>query len=380
MFLGAVVDAGADLSAIIKTIGEVIDKDEFNLSAVREHRGGIWGTRVTVSFKESRKFRYFATIRKKLEEASVSEHIKEKSLRVLNRLAAAEAKIHNVGIDEIHFHELGAVDTIVDVVGVITGLELLGITELVCSPLPMGRGTIICQHGILPNPPPAVIEILRGVPIYGVEKKRELVTPTGAALVAELSSGFGSFPSFCITKIGYGVGTVEDKNPPNLLRLVIGDKLEDSEDTNLIVMETNVDDMNPEVFSHLYDVILSAGALDVWATPCFMKKNRPAWVISLLCDWNSKSAVEEKIFEETTTAGIRYYTVSRATLERFFTFVETPWGRVRIKVFRLPKGKMKIAPEYSDCLNIANENKVSFREVYDSAYANALRSIQTEEV
>ncbi len=370
MLLGALLDVGVDADGVFEIVKSVTGYNQFSYSLSREKRGSIWGTRVYIVDKAQRGYKNFASIRDQLTNSSIPNPVKEKSLKVFRRLAEAEARIHNVRVEDVHFHELGAIDTIVDIVGVVAAFYILKIEKIHCSSLPMGMGTILCHHGEMPNPPPAVLEILRGVPVYGVDKPRELVTPTGAALVAELCESFGVFPPMVIKKIGYGVGASSDENPPNLLRLVIGKSADGYIRDNLLVMETNIDDMSPEVFSHLYDALFASGALDVWVVPCFMKKNRPGWILSVLCAPECKNELLSRLFSETTTGGVRYYTVDRVALERFLLNIDTPWGHVNVKVFKTPNNE-RFSPEYEDCIKIAKKEGISFREIYDYAYNRA---------
>ncbi len=374
MFLGALLDAGAEAVDVFEIVKNVTGHNQFDYSISREKRGSIWGTRIHIINRAQKSFRSFASIHSQLANSSIPDRVKEKSLGVFKRLASAEAKIHNIEIEDVHFHELGAIDTIVDVVGVVSALYVMKIERLYCSALPMGKGIILCHHGEIPNPPPAVTEILRGVPVHGVDKSRELVTPTGAALVAELCESFGVFPSMVIKRVGYGVGTDNDENPPNLLRLIVGVSTDNYVKNSLFVMETNIDDMNPQVFSHLYDALFEQGALDVWVTPCLMKKNRPGWILSVLCTLEFKDRLLGKIFEETTTGGVRYYMVDRVALERLMLNVETPWGDIKVKVFKTPRGK-RISPEYDDCIRAARREGVSFRDVYDYVCGRAKEAL-----
>ncbi|SFN01919.1 hypothetical protein SAMN05660836_02348 [Thermodesulforhabdus norvegica] len=366
MLLGAVVDAGVEASELFARVEEVTGPEVFDWRVTREKRGYLWGTRVIVEAR-SRAFRSYGHIREFVEKSLLEEKHKRVVLAVFEKLAAAEAKIHNLNIEDVHFHELGSVDTVVDVIGTVLGMDLLGITSLYASPLPMGRGFISSHHGLLPGPAPATLEVLKGVPVYGTVKERELVTPTGASLLAVLCRGFGEIPPMRIDRIGYGVGTHEDDHPPNLLRLLVGIETAERLCETLVVGETNIDDMNPEFFSHLYEQLFTEGAQDVWIVPSYMKKNRPGWVLSVLCSEALLERIQSVIFRETTSSGMRWQSVRRFSLKRDSSVLETPYGSLRIKVFEVMPGLKKAYPEYADCVDLASRAGVSVREIYEYA-------------
>ena len=369
MFLGALIDVGVERRELVDMVQSVLPGDEFRLRVRREKRGALCGSRVMVeSFSERR--RNYKDIREAIDRAELPDWVKSKAARVFLKLAEAEAKIHGIPVEDVHFHELGAVDTIVDVIGVVAGLYLLGVKRLYASLLPMGRGFIECEHGVIPNPSPATLEILRGIPVEGRDTNAELVTPTGAALIATLCSSYGSLPSMVVNRVGYGVGAREEHHPPNLFRLIVGEALRESAvEEDLLLVETTVDDMTPQIFSHLFDDLLSQGALDLWVSPVVMKKNRPGWVISILVQPGLRDVVMGLLFSETTTSGVRYYNVKRVSLPRSHSTVKTPWGEIRIKRFCLPDGSTRVYPEYEDCLKAARENEVPFEKVYRSVLA-----------
>lgn len=366
MLLGALVDAGAEASELFNRVQRVTGKGVFSWTVKRECRGSIWGTRVYIE-SGSEGFHSYRHIREHIESSDLGDVHKGKILEVFARLAAAEAKIHNISIENVHFHEIGSVDTVVDIVGVVIGLSMLGLNCVYSSPLPMGRGFIKCAHGVLPNPAPATLEILRGIPVCGVSKDRELVTPTGASLLAIVCQAFGHLPPVTIETIGYGVGNDRDEHPPNVLRLILGIPNGAYIDENLLIGETNIDDMSPEVFSHLYGMLFSAGAHDVWVVPCYMKKNRPGWLLSILCSSTISEKIQSVVFRETTSSGMRWNEVKRVSLKREFSSVNTPYGPVKVKIFEVYPGIQKAYPEYDDCVTVSKRTGVSVREVYECA-------------
>lgn len=369
MLLGSIVDAGISPDELFGRVAEVTGPDVFNWRIARENRGHLWGTRVVIEAR-SKAFKSYGHIREFIEKSSLEDRHKRAVLAVFEKLARAEAKIHNLEVDDVHFHELGAVDTMVDVVGTVLGLDLLGITSLYASPLPMGRGFIRCCHGLLPNPAPATLEILKGVPLYGTTKDRELVTPTGASLLAVLCKGFCEIPPMRIDRIGYGVGAHKDDHPPNVLRLLVGFEVSDWLCEHLVLGETNIDDMNPEFFSHLYERLFSEGVQDVWVVPSYMKKNRPGWILSVLCSESMVDRVQAVVFRETTSSGMRWHHVKRFSLKRDFSTLKTPYGSLRIKVFEVAPGLKKAYPEYGDCVDLASRHGISVREVYEYAMSH----------
>ncbi|MCK5380483.1 MAG: nickel pincer cofactor biosynthesis protein LarC, partial [Candidatus Latescibacteria bacterium] len=305
-----------------------------------------------------------------LDESALSETAKEQSKQIFRRLAEAEAKVHGSTPEQVHFHEVGALDAIVDIVGAVVGAELLGVQEIYASTLRLGTGITKSMHGKIPVPAPATVELLRGVPVQHTDIRAELVTPTGAAILTTLAKGFGRAPLFRTERIGYGAGTRELEETPNLLRVQIGDTREDLEQDHSVLIETNVDDMTPEITGYVMDKLLSEGAKDVYVTPVMMKKGRPGMLLSVLTDPASATRISEVLFRETTTLGVRLTEVDRLKVHRCERTVDTAFGPIRTKVGRFG-GREQTMPEFDDCARIAKERGVPILEVFRAAQAKA---------
>ena len=301
----------------------------------------------------------------------ISESAKATAIRTFEALGAAEAKIHNVPIESIHFHEVGAVDAIVDIVCAAVGAEALGVDEIVCSPLNVGGGMVKCAHGTFPVPAPATLELLSDAPVYSSGLQAELVTPTGAAIVKALAKRFGAFPEMRIDKSAYGAGSRDFPGHPNVLRIVVGEaspKLAAKTNSETIsVLEANLDDLNPQVFGYVMDRLLDEGALDVFGLPVQMKKNRPGTLLTVLCKPEDTENLMQVLFAETTTLGIRRREESRQTLARRWENVRTEWGEVRIKIASMNGTVTNYAPEYEDCRRIAADHHVPLKTVMQEA-------------
>ena len=313
-------------------------------------------------------------IREVINKAQLSEPVKNRALAIFEKLGAAEAKIHNVPVDAIHFHEVGAVDALVDIVCAAVGAEALGVDEIVCSPLNVGGGTVECAHGTLPVPAPATVELLKGAPVYSSGVQAELVTPTGAAIVSTLVKRFATFPEMKIEKTGYGAGTRDFHGSANVLRISVGESISDMssdrnvratrlEEETVCVLEANLDDLSPQVFGYVMERLLEAGALDVFATPVQMKKNRPGTLLTVLAKLEDADRLTQIIFAETTTLGIRRREEKRQVLARRWETVQTQWGAVRMKIANVNGTVSNYAPEYEDCRRIAEEKKVPLKKV-----------------
>ncbi len=315
--------------------------------------------------------RHLSQIREIIGTSGISESAKKTAIAIFEALGAAEAKIHNVPVEAVHFHEVGAVDAIVDIVCAAVGAEALGVDELVCSPLNVGGGTVKCAHGTFPVPAPATLELLKGIPVYSSDVRAELVTPTGAAIVKTLASRFGAFPEMKIEKSGYGAGTRDFLGHPNVVRLTIGESVATSAgktaSETISVLEANLDDLNPQVFGYVMDRLLAEGALDAFAMPVQMKKNRPGTLLTVLCKPEEASRLTQLIFAETTTLGVRRRDEVRQTLARRWESVRTPWGEVRIKIASMNGTVTNYAPEYEDCRKIAAEHHVALKTVMQEA-------------
>ena len=310
-------------------------------------------------------------IRQIIHAAGISQSAKGRAIKIFECLGAAEAKVHNSDIEKIHFHEVGAIDAIVDIVCASVGVEALGVDEWVCSPLNVGGGTVVCAHGAFPIPAPATLELLKNAPVYSGEIQKELVTPTGAAIVSVLASRFSHFPTMKTEKTGYGAGTRNFKNSPNVLRISVGETAERHASPfpveEISVLEANVDDMTPQVFGYVMEQALQNGALDAFGTPVQMKKSRPGMLLTVLCRTEDSQRLTKFILAETTTLGVRMRRESRAALTRRHICVSTKWGNVRMKLANLNGSISNYAPEYEDCRQIAKEKKVPLKTVMQEA-------------
>lgn len=375
MILGALVGVGVDSHALIEGLS-LLDVSGYEISFETVDRSGISATYARVRTAHEHAHRHLGDILKIIYESRLSETVKDRAARIFSRLAEAEARIHNVAVERIHFHEVGALDAIIDVVGACIGFELLGIERFACSELHVGSGMVEMAHGRFPVPPPAVAELLKGAPVYSSDIKGELVTPTGAAIISTVCAEFGPMPKMRIERTGYGAGTREYEKFPNVLRLIIGDdaKRESSGDERLIVVETNIDDMSPQVYGHVMDEALKRGALDCYFTPVQMKKNRPGVLVSILCRPAERDAMCELLLTETTTLGVRFFEVMRRALERETVRVETEFGAIDVKVARLDGRIVKEMPEYEQCRAAALQAGVTLLTVEAAARASFLKS------
>jgi pyridinium-3,5-bisthiocarboxylic acid mononucleotide nickel chelatase len=376
MVLGALVDLGLDLDDLAGGLSS-LDLEEFRLESRDVMSYGLRGTKVDVIVPESVLVRTFNNIRDLIESSSLPPEVKSLSLEIFMRIASAESVIHNKPVDQVHFHEVGAVDSIVDIVGAAYGVRALGITEVFASPLPLGHGMIKTQHGSIPVPAPAVLEILADTPTYGRGIPTEIVTPTGAAIVKTLAGSFGTMPPVRIGKIGYGAGT-KDIGVPNLLRVITGEPLDaGSEQEQLAyVISTNIDDMNPEFYEYVMERLFGSGAHDVWLTPIQMKKTRPGVIINVLCGAADASKLKSILLEETSTFGLRTSTVMKKAIDRELVEVDTEWGKVRVKIGRESGRVTSVSPEFSDCATVAGERGVPIKEVFRQAQLLAQQLLQ----
>ena len=363
MFLGAMIDAGLPLDTLQAQL-EALHLEEFTIQCIKQQNHAISSTGLIIKSENSEKNRTWKDIRTLIEKSGLQNAIKEKSLRIFTCLAEAEAKIHDCRLEDVHFHEIGGLDSIIDIVGSVIGLEYFGINHLITSPLPMPRGWIRCDHGMLPLPAPAVCEILHDVPVYGTTIEQELVTPTGAAIVKSLSREFGDFPAMKINRTGYGAGSRQlPGDVPNLFRLVIGHERKVVESQEVEVIETNMDDWSPESYPHLCEQLFSAGALDVSLVPVHMKKGRPGFLLSVITTPANSWEIKKCIFSETSSIGLRFRREKRMTLPRQTGTVNTTWGDIQVKRVETPTGYAQY-PEYEDCRRVALENNVPLKDVY----------------
>ncbi|MGH9705096.1 MAG: nickel pincer cofactor biosynthesis protein LarC [Candidatus Acidiferrales bacterium] len=370
MILGALLDAGADLAQLEGELRR-LPLSGWRISAEKVQRRGIFATQVKVESPEHHHHRGLSVILGMIYQSGISPRAADRARRVFMRLGEAEAKVHQVPIEKIHFHEVGAVDSIIDIVGAAVGFESLGIDEFACSALDVGGGRVNTAHGLLPVPAPATAELLRDAPTFSTGIQRELVTPTGAAIATTLCTQFAKIPPMNLRAIGYGAGSADLTEQPNVLRILIGDSSgADSKihwDEPVEVIEANFDDMSPQIYGYFAEKALAAGALDIFSTPVQMKKNRPGMLVTLLAKPGDLDPLIDLIFRETTTIGVRTYEVRRRILDRETIQVSTPLGEIRMKVARMNGTVLNAAPEYEDCQRIAAQKGVPLKQVLAAA-------------
>jgi len=363
MALGALVDAGADLEEVCALLRR-IPVGGWKIDAQPVLRGGIAATRLVVHTAESPVVRTYAHITGLIDEARLPDRVRDRAQATFLALAQTEGRLHRRPPEQVHFHEVGGLDAIVDIVGTCAALETMGVDRVCASPVATGTGMVRSAHGVLPNPAPAVVELLRGAPTYGRDIAYELTTPTGAAILTTVVQQWIEQPVMTIERIGHGAGRREFVEQPNLLRLFVGTAATAPQSDQVWMLETNLDDLPAEVIGYCYDLLLAAGALDVFGTPIFMKKNRPGVLLSVLAPETKLAELEEILFRETATFGIRRYPVTRNKLNRRPCTVSTPWGPLRGKL-GWQEGRPPIfAPEYEDCARVARQHAVPLREVY----------------
>ena len=370
MLLGAVIDGGADFDYIKKELSKL--NLDFEISHQRVRKGAISALKVIIGETARPPLRNLKTIKELIEKTSLTSDVKEKSLSIFTRLAEAEANVHQVDIDHVHFHEIGAIDTIIDIVGSLLGLKSLKVERIFSSPLPLGKGEVETAHGKTAIPAPATMKLLEGCKVYGKDIQEELVTPTGAALISSLAESFIDFPAMRILKVGYGAGTKE-LPMPNALRLVLGELEEKEEKTQppTFIVSANIDDSTPEVMGFLFERLFEVGALDVWQHPILMKKSRLATELSVLCYKDVMEKIIDCIFSETTTNGIRISEVKRSILDRKIIEVKVLEETVRVKVSFEGKKVLTLSPEYEDCRKVALKKGISLKNVLQMAQQKA---------
>lgn len=369
MFLGAMIDAGLAPKRLLEELKK-IQVGFYEFKRTRAVRGSLVGTRIEIRDPGQHAARHLADIERLINESGLSEDVKAQSLKIFRRLAEVEGKLHNVSPGEVHFHEVGALDAIIDIVGACVGLGIMEIGELVSSPLNVGGGRVETEHGTLPVPAPATAELLKDVPIYSSGVDGELVTPTGAVIVSTLAKKFGPMPAMRIVSIGYGAGEKEFEKHPNVARLFVGESADAIKaatgapgDEVVSVIEANLDDMSPQLYGYLAEQALAAGALDVTCSSVQMKKNRPGIQVSILCEPDKSDALARLLFEQSTTIGLRIHEARRKVLERESVRVETEYGPISVKVAKQNGKALNVAPEYEDCQRIAAEKGVPLKEV-----------------
>jgi uncharacterized protein (TIGR00299 family) protein len=375
MTLGAMIDLGVPVDWLQTELSR-LPLNGFKLSASPVMRNGIRATFVTVEIENSGHSRDYKKIKSLLGNCPLSDEVKSRRLAIFETLARVEAGIHGCTPDEVHFHEVGGVDAIVDIVGSALCLEKLGIDRVISSRIPLGSGFVDCQHGRLPVPAPATIEILKDTPVYGTDVAAELVTPTGAAIITCLAESFGPLPPMQLEKTGYGAGQRELADRPNLLRIITGSPSELADGLSIdeiVILETCIDDMNPEFFGFVMERLFSDGALDVYWIPLHMKKNRPGTMVQVLCKEADKGRLIQRLLGETTSLGVRYYKATREILAREHLTIQSSFGEIQVKRVKDPDGGERLVPEYEVCRKIALKRNLPLRVVYETIAREAAK-------
>ncbi len=369
MIVASLLNAGADFNSL-KTELAKLKLVNVKLTAETVLRRGLSGTLFTVApLEHEHAHRHLDDILSLINAAALPQRVKDRSSRIFTRLAEAEAAVHGISVQEVHFHEVGAVDSIMDVVGGCIAMELLDIDRVYCSAIPVGSGTITCRHGMMPAPAPATAKLLVGAKTVQSDADGEVTTPTAAAVLTTLAESFGPIPEMDVTAVGYGAGSKNNGPLPNLLRVYIGQSAGEGDVDTVIELSANIDDCSGEILGATIEKLFAAGCLDAWATPIVAKKSRPGWMLSAICDAADTAAIEKIIFSETTTFGIRRRQCNRAKLRREHKTVETAYGPIRVKIGRLGAKTMTAQPEYADCATAAETHHVPVKEVFSAAEA-----------
>jgi uncharacterized protein (TIGR00299 family) protein len=373
MFAGAMLDAGADFDELRAALAS-LPVQGFSVSVRRKPLSGISALKFDVEASTAQPERHLREIRDIVNQAGALEpEVKRRALLIFGALAQAEAKVHRTTPEEVHFHEVGAVDSIVDIVAAAWCVERLGIGEMFVSPVPSGSGFARSRHGVIPVPAPATVELLAGFPMLMGDGAAEMVTPTGAAILRALAKPAPAAMVFRADRVGYGAGARELSDRPNVLRLIIGELVGNYESDEMIEISANIDDLNPQIYDHVIERLFETGARDVTLTPTIMKKNRPGVTLSVLAEPADRAAIAGVLFAESSTIGLRCHPVSRLKLPREIAEVDTRWGRVRVKISRDGGSAVTLSPEYDDCKRLAREHRVALRRVLDEARAVAGR-------
>jgi uncharacterized protein (TIGR00299 family) protein len=379
MILGALLDAGLPLEELQAELNK-LPFSGYQISVKRVQKLGLSGTHVEVKAEENPEYRHLSDILEILNQSTLEPFLKDRAGQIFQRIAQVEAEIHRMPVEEVHFHEIGAVDSIVDIVGAVCGLYRLGIEKIYVSRFTLGKGFVDCAHGRIPLPAPATLALLKGKPVFFSDIEGELVTPTGAAILTTLGSEFGNPPAMTLQAVGYGAGT-KDFPIPNVLRLCIGELQEqkvpegpeERSQERVVVIETNIDDMNPQFYEYIMDQLFKAGALDVYLTPVLMKKSRPGTLLTVVCTPSLLPEISTFILRETTTLGIRWQAMERTKAERELIDWDTPYGKVKVKVARWNGRIISATPEYEDCKKIAEVHKEkSLKEIYNEISGSLL--------
>jgi pyridinium-3,5-bisthiocarboxylic acid mononucleotide nickel chelatase len=375
MILGGLVSLGIDERELIEQI-KLLDIADFELEFTTVNKSGISAIHANVIVPKENKHRHLSNIVKIINDSRLAENIKNRAIKIFTNLAEAEAKIHGIDVQKVHFHEVGAMDAIIDVVGSCIAFEMLGIENFACSKIHVGSGFVKIAHGKFPVPPPAVSELLKGIPIYSTEITGELCTPTGAAIISTMSDTYGDIPNLITEKIGFGAGTRDYENFPNVIRLMLGEvQSPKSNVQNLVLIETNLDDVSPQVLGFVMDKAFELGALDCWFTPIQMKKNRPATMISILCEPKNRRQLIELLYVETTTLGVRVREIERECLERKFVKVKTQFGEIDVKIGLLNGKQVNAMPEYEQLKRIANAQNIPLKLLKEEVLSKLIEFI-----
>jgi hypothetical protein len=361
MTVGALIDAGADSNQLVQALDKLGTGAKFEVEKTK--RRGIAASKFRVLGGDSKGHRHLKQILEMIARSGISERAKQNASAVFQRLGEAEAKVHDIPLEKVHFHEVGAVDSICDIVGACVGLDLLGIGAVYSSAVNVGSGTVKTEHGVLPVPAPATSELLAGKPIYARGPSLELTTPTGAAIAATLAEGFGPPPPMCLIASGYGAGDYDFPEHANVLRVLIGETSGADESTTVSVLEANIDDSSPQVLGYAMERLLETGALDVTLTPVLMKKSRPGTLLRVIARPEDRETLARVIFEETSTLGLRIYSAERRVKSRSVMNVETSHGRVRVKISE----DGSFAPEYEDCRDLARKTGLPLKQILAEA-------------
>jgi len=378
MFLGALIDAGWP-EAELKSLPERLGLEGTRIDVEEVKRQGIRGIHVRICGLGPQPFRNLGDVEAIFAGSDLSPAIMRRSMGIFTLLAQVESRVHGCPLETVHFHEIGAVDTILDIVGAVSGLAYLSIERLFCSPIPLARGWVECEHGRIPLPAPACAELLKGIPVCEADGGWELVTPTGAALIKVLVDDFRTFPEMCIKKIGYGAGSRDIPQQANLLRIWLGEPRSLEEGSVVVELKSHIDDMNPEWYEYIMERLLGMGALDVVMSPIHMKKNRPGVEVRVMALPGYEDRLSRVLFEESTTSGIRLTRSMRYILPRRIGMVPTPWGNVRAKLITRPNGRSTISPEYEDCKEVAHRVNVPLSEVYQAVSQVSIEDFIDEE-
>jgi len=380
MILGALIALRVDKGELIRQLN-LLKIGDFQIDFNTVDRSGISAVHADVKVPPEKIHRHLHDIKQIINESSLATVVKKRAIHIFSNLADAEAMVHGIDIQTVHFHEVGAMDAVIDVVGACIGFEMLCIENFACSKINVGSGSVQMDHGKYPVPPPAVAELLKGTSIYSTEIEGEFITPTGAAIITAVCESYGEIPEMIVEEIGYGAGTREYDKFPNALRLIIGETcsfdsvMQEPADNrrvmtdNIVLIETNIDDSAPQILGYVMERAMELGALDCWFTPIQMKKNRPATMLSILCPSEKKNLLTNLIFTETTTLGIRVRNTERISLSREIVQIDTAFGKVDVKIGRYGKKIVNVMPEFEQVRKLAMENEIPFRIVRDAVLA-----------